>query len=290
MVALSNDDTIQAIETFRQSSSFTPGDAFSFQIRLSKDVSLPGRHDPAEYLDGLSVRVHGRVAVICAGNGGLCIELLSRGADDVIAFDTRNQYFNALESISGFHQDLNERSFSAVRDFPDESFGEFDQIFWAEGLEEIRDPVGPLECIIERLAPGGRLYLELWHGTHDADPQSINSWLPTEEAFEETIGRNSDRSIVAKLGGRNSKRKIYVIEKSGIRLTQEPVVSDDIDEVIAIIDDTDNLSTPKQSGSEDTVAEQLTQEKTPTPAKKRGRPRKKKTKTTSKRRTRQKKD
>lgn len=246
------------VTTFQQSSAFTPGDPFSFKIDISESVSLPGKFDSQEYVNGLSTPVNGRAAVVCPGNGGLCVELLRRGANEVVAIEPRNQFWRSLEAINGFNAAVNGKRFAIDHQFPKES--RFDLIIWPEGLDELRDPMTPLTSALDRLAPGGTLFIELTHGNQGPSPEHANSWRPTQGSFEETIEKLSGYSLRGSWTGRNSTRGIYEIGRDPAPQVQEPKPVEE--ELVVVIDETpDPEPAPKKT----------TKKKV---RKKRGRPRK----------------
>lgn len=204
-------DLATEVNKFRRSSAFTPGDPFSFSITLTEQIKLPGKFNPSSYLNGLSLPIPDRVAVICPGNGGLCVELLRRGAKEVVGFEPRNQYFTALTRISEFCRDALGRTFRVELRVPAAVEEQFDLILWPEGLEEIRDPLQPLYDTINALRSGGRLLIEVAHGPHGASPPRINSWRPGQQAFIDTVQINKDCKHTRTIKGRNASRVIHEI-------------------------------------------------------------------------------
>lgn len=202
------------VRQFAQSSSFTSGDPFSFSIKITDDVSLPGKFDPANYLNAVTSSIEGRVAVVCPGNGGLCVELLRRGAQEVIAFEPRNQFWKSLDAVSKFYNSVHGKTFEIIDKLPVEESGKFNTVIWSEGLDELRDPMKPLTEVLGCLVPRGRLFIELSHGTHKAAPEAINSWRPSPEAFAETIEGIENVAVKLRAEGRNASRTTYTIQNT----------------------------------------------------------------------------
>lgn len=206
------------VSTFSKSSAFTPGDAYSFRVRIADKIELPGKFDPALYLQ-FNPRIAGRVAVVCPANGGLCAELLRRGVREVVAFEPRNQYFKAIAAVAQFVERGLGRTFAVHTRMPTVADGEFETIFWPEGLEDLRDPKIPFEQTLACLAPGGNLYIEVHHGSHGALPKNTNCWRPSIAAFEQSVASLGSWPIRAKFSGRNAMRQIYTIHD-----TREPIL------------------------------------------------------------------
>lgn len=205
----------QQLKAFKQSSAFTPGDAFSFSIKFNEVLSLPGKYDPAAYLDKLGVDLSGNNCIVCPGNGGLCIELLKRGFQ-VSIFEPRTYYHQAITKVASFAAGILGKQVTNIRfqlnqTVPFET-GCYDTIIWSEGLDEIRDPAVPLKTVLGGLRPGGQLIIELNLGSHDVLPTSINSWKPTLANFEASIKKLDGFEIVGKRPGRNQMRTIFTIK------------------------------------------------------------------------------
>jgi len=214
-----------SVSTFSKSSAFTPGDAYSFRVRIADRIELPGKFDPSLYLQ-FNPRIVGRVAVVCPANGGLCAELLRRGASEVVAFEPRNQYFKAIAAVAQFVERGTGRTFIVHTRMPTVADGEFETIFWPEGLEDLRDPKTPFEQTLACLAPGGNLYIEVHHGTHGPLPKNTNCWRPTTTAFEQSIASLGSWPIRAKFSGRNALRQIYTIHDARERVVEEVAPSE----------------------------------------------------------------
>lgn len=210
----------QQLKAFRQSSSFTPGDTFSFSIKFNDTLSLPGKHDPAAYLDKSGVDLSGDVCVVCPANGGLCVELLKRGTRSVMVFEPRPIYQKAINEVTKFAAAALGKPVLGVRyqvtqNSPFES-NCYDTIIWSEGLEDIRDPANLLKAILNGLRPGGTLVIEVALGGHAVLPATINSWKPTAENFEASIKKFEGFEITAKRPGRNQMRTIYTIKNTKV--------------------------------------------------------------------------
>lgn len=198
------------IRVFKSSSSFTPGDAFSFSIRFGDDLKLPGKFDPAYYLERLGEDVSGkRVCVVCPGNAGLCVELLRLGAASVVAYEPRSLYQKALLTISEITKEAMGRTFDLDKTLNQKH--KHNLIFWTEGVDDIQDPKELIGLVLGSLACGGTLYLELAHGTNGAVPDSTNSWKPTKDGVAATVAAFAGLKIIGTRDGRNQTRSIYII-------------------------------------------------------------------------------
>jgi hypothetical protein len=214
MTAMQTQTLKQEIEKFRKSNIFTPGDPTSFSVKLNDEFTLPGKYDPVGWLDGYGVDARGNVAVICAANGGLAVELSRRGAVTVTTFEPRSQYFAALDAITKFYVAAGGKPITVIRSMPKSPSPTYDTIVWSEGLEQLRDPILPLKEALACLAPGGKLYIEVIHGTNGPCPAKINSWKPTPQGFEETIKALPDVKVAATKKGRKDLRTVYIIEST----------------------------------------------------------------------------
>lgn len=259
-----NTDTLALdVKTFAQSSAFTSGDPFSFSVKITDDISLPGKFEPSKYLNTITSAIDGRVAVVCPGNGGLCVELLRRGGLEVIAFEPRNQFWKSLDAVAEFYKSVNGKTFDIIDKLPVEDSGKFNTVIWSEGLDELRDPLGPLTEILGCLVPQGRMFIELAHGSHKASPEAINSWRPSPEAFAETIEAIENAVIVDKAPGRNDSRATYTIQNTE-------------DEPILIISEpeAENQDEPATAFANDAASDDNKVPEAPVKKKRRGRPRK----------------
>lgn len=202
----------QRIKAFKQSSAFSSGDNLSFSIKFTDELGLPGKYNPEAYMTTSNISVAGRVAVICPGNGGICVELLHRGAAVVEAFEPRSVYHKALPMVSGFCNAAIGKSFSYSIDKSLPQAGLYDLVVWTEGLDEIRDPAIHLVSALRSLRSGGELLIEVAHGTHGLLPNQTNSWKPTIDSFESSIKKLGDYEIASSRPGRNQLRIIYKIK------------------------------------------------------------------------------
>lgn len=208
------------LKTFKASSAFTPGDPLSFNVVLNEDYGLPGKYDAGDYIRSLGAAAavaDKNVLVVCPGNGGLCVEALKAGASTVVALEPRVVYDQALSRISDFTSEVIGTTFSR-RAMGAKVVEHFDVIIWPEGLDEIVHPRALFEEVLDSLAPGGHLYIEVAHGTHKPLPESTNSWRPTKEAFKETLNRYPSVSVVSELAGRDQVRTIYTLQFNGTRV------------------------------------------------------------------------
>lgn len=216
MVTMNNQALDHQIKTFKQSSSFTSGDALSFVVRFTDVLSLPGKYDPADYLRVDPDEVSGRVAVICPANGGLCVELIKRGSASVSAFEPRNIYHKSIAKVAEFCKASLGRTYGYSTTQSELEPDAYDLIVWSEGLDEIRDPAEFFRSVLRSLKPGGAIYIEVAHGAHGVLPKSTNAWRPTIDAFESTIAAIGGLTIEAKRPGRNQLRLIYKIVRAPV--------------------------------------------------------------------------
>lgn len=198
------------VQAFKTSSSFSGGDPFSFSISLDKDLKLPGRHDPVDYLKRLDADLKDKtVCVVCPGNGGLCVEALRAGAASVSAFELRSVYYKSLKAVSAFTKETLGREIDVLGALKPNYF---DVVIWSEGVDDIRDPSLVIESAIKSIAPGGVLYLEVAHGTAGAVPERTNSWKPSKDGLLATLGAYPSLKVSSETDGRNQVRKIYTVK------------------------------------------------------------------------------
>lgn len=251
MNALQTQTFKQEVEKFRKSNSFTPGDPTSFSIKLNDEVSLPGKYDPTGYLDGYGIETKGYVAIIHGANGGLAVEAIRRGAKSVLVYENRNQYFKALEGVNAFCLTALSRAFNISRFMPETTTkdADFDTIIWSEGMEQLPNPIQPIKAVLSRLAPSGKLYIEVIHGTNGPCPALIKSWKPKPESFEETIKAIPDVKIVGSKKGRKDLRTVYTIESTKPVVPQETAVAFKADPAGPLADAavTPTVLTPKKA-------------------------------------------
>lgn len=227
-------DSIESLKNqvnkLRHSSNFTAGDPGSFIVPIIKgQVELPGKYDPATYLDRLELRKLDNLAVVFPGNGGLCAEAVHRGANMVWAIEPRNQFNKAIISVNSLMVNAGKTGFSILTRIEDgidlSGNGKFDVIVWPEGLDLLSNPAESIKNIFTMVKSGGRLFIEVIHGTHEIPKSSVNSWKPKEEAFVTLVNSviGPDISLRA-MKGRLDKRIIYEITKVAAAKTSEPAV------------------------------------------------------------------
>jgi len=218
-------DIAAAVAKFAQSSAYRYGDNLSFQVPVTKEHSLPGRHDPADYCTDF--KTPGRAAVICPGNGGLVAQLFLQGATEVVAIEPRGRFHEPFKAVMKLFIEANPgKEIQVYTEFPSnpvhlKKIGTFDTILWFEGADDLGDPAA-FHLIAQMLKPSGRMKIELAHGTSVHTSGKINNWRPTDECFREHVEK------VAKLGpqgpGRLGTTKTYVVsEPKGVE-TPTPVV------------------------------------------------------------------
>jgi hypothetical protein len=209
----------ERVQAFKTSSSFSGGDPFSFSISLNKDLKLPGRHDPVDYLKKLDVSLKGKnVCVVCPGNAGLCVEALRAGAATVSAYELRPVYYKSLRAVASFAGEVLSKEIYIVDSLKP---GTYDVVIWSEGVDDIRDPKLVFDSAILSVVPGGTFYLELAHGTAGAVPDRTNCWRPSKDGLAATIKAYPALKVVVEADGRNQTRKIYTIKD-----TRTPVAED----------------------------------------------------------------
>jgi hypothetical protein len=210
------------IRTFKSSSSFTPGDAWSFSIVFDKDLQLPGKYDSDKYIKQLNIDLVGKsVLVVCPGNAGLCVSALKNGASTVVALEPRNIYHQSLISVSEFASEVIGATFN--HHMKDGDLAEsFDIVIWSEGLEDVPHPKNIIKKVLGSMKTGSTLYFEVNHGYHGVLPESINSWRPTKEAFKESLDGLASLKFMRELSGRGQTRTIYTIKNNSGRKIEIP--------------------------------------------------------------------
>lgn len=216
------------VDKFRHSSSFSPGDPGSFIVPIIKGaIELPGKYDPAAYLDRLELKSTSNIAVIYPGNGGLCAEAIHRGATTVWAVEPRNQFNKSLCSLNTFMLNAGKLGFSLLTSLEITPVdGIFDVVVWPEGLEQVNDPAYALKCALSMLKIGGRLFIEVVHGQQEIPQGKINSWRPKEEAFVKLLQLLFADAPLRAMKGRLDRRFIYEITKIAPKVTESPPQSE----------------------------------------------------------------
>ena len=222
-MTITSDDLDLRIRTFKSSSSFTPGDAWSFSIVFDKDLKLPGKYDSDEYIKQLDIDLVGKsVLVVCPGNAGLCVSALKNGASTVVALEPRNIYHHSLLLVSEFASEVIGSTFSQhVKD--KNIINNFDIVIWSEGLEDVPHPKSIIKNVIESMKTGSTLYFEVNHGYHGILPESINSWRPTKEAFKESLNSFASLKFTRELAGRGQTRTIHTIMNNSDQKIENPI-------------------------------------------------------------------
>jgi len=208
-------DIAAAVAKFAQSSAYRYGDNLCFQVPVTKEHVLPGRHDPLDYITDF--KTPGRAAVICPGNGGMIAALFLQGATEVVAIEPRGRFHEPLKAVMKLFIEANPgKQVEVFTEFPTakehlKKTGTFDSILWFEGADEIGDP-SLIHLLAQMLKPNGRLKIELPHGTSVHTTGKINNWRPTAECWRAHVEQ------VAKCGaqhpGRLGTTKTYVISPS----------------------------------------------------------------------------
>lgn len=217
-------DLSAEVARFVKSSAYQFGDRTGFCINLAEGVILPGKCSPSSYLDGLGLdKLPEKVMVICSGNGGLAVECFARGAKTVVAVEPRSRYNQGVQGVKRLLDTLwrlEKKHDRALLWHPhwlkvgkDQGFKDFDLILWPEGVEEVTTPKETFQAVVDCLAPGGRLMVELTHGTHQW-VDKINSWRPTGHAVNE-MAEALFGGRPTKSNGRSATSKIYTLTLPG---------------------------------------------------------------------------
>jgi hypothetical protein len=219
-------DIAAAVQKFAASSAYRYGDNLSFQVPVTKEHRLPGRHDPEDYLTDF--KTPGRAAVICPGNGGLVAQLFLNGATEVVAIEPRDRWHEPLKAVMKLFIEANPgKQIQVYTEFPTlkehiKKIGTFDTILWFEGADDLGDP-SVFHLVAQMLKPNGRMKIELAHGTSVHTSGKINNWRPTAECFREHVEK------VAKLGvqgpGRLGTTKTYVVTEPKAAEASTPVTA-----------------------------------------------------------------
>jgi hypothetical protein len=201
----------QEAERLAASSKFTGGNPLSFKITLDEGASLPGRYDPAEYLDGLGLTNFSgmTVVIVCAGNGGLVAEAIKRGAKLALSCEPRFHYHQSLPVVLGMISKPEGVKTGYLPSWPrgDE---QADLVIWPDGLQDSRHPRMILRKVFSMLKPGGAAYIEAVIGGMNKPGETVNTWKPTQDALESTLLDEAPEFSLEKVGpGRLTNRVIY---------------------------------------------------------------------------------
>ncbi len=209
---------------FARSSSYQYGDRTSFGVRLTNEILLPGKCSAAKYLDDLGLdKVPERVMVVCPGNGGLVTECFLRGAKFVLVCETRPRFEQGIQGVLRLLttawrlENKHKLTHQRIDDWPEvgreQGFADMDLILWSEGVDEITFPKKIFRGVADCLSPGGRLIVEINHGTNKW-VEEINSWRPNGHAVldmvDEIFGTPPETSA-----GRLSTSRIYTLTLPG---------------------------------------------------------------------------
>ena len=209
------------VEQFIKSSSYQFGDRTGFSVKLTPVLTLPGRCDPGAYLDLLGLdKLPERVMVICGGNGGLAVECFSRGAKQVVVLESRTRFNKGIQGVKRLLdtywrlENIQDCVLEWQPNWPrmgrDGGHQNYDLILWPEGVDEITTPRATFQAVADCLAPGGRLIVELAHGTHQY-VEKINSWRPTGHAVNDMAEDVFGERPTTKIGGRGATMQIYTL-------------------------------------------------------------------------------
>jgi hypothetical protein len=201
----------QEAERLAASSKFTGGNPLSFKITLEDGALLPGRYDPADYLDSLDLTNFSgmTVVIICAGNGGLVAEVVKRGAKLALSCEPRFHYHQSLPVVLGMIPKPEGAKTGYLSSWPrgDE---QADLVIWPDGLQDSQTPRSILRKVFSMMKPGGAAYIEAVIGDMGKPGESVNCWKPTEAALESTILDEAPEFSLEKIGpGRLTNRVIY---------------------------------------------------------------------------------
>lgn len=194
----------------KRSSHFTAGDYSSFSIPIVRgQLELPGKYNPAAYFDAIDIKSTTSVGIYFAGNGGLCVEALHRGASSVFCFEARSQNIKALQEVNKIMEEATSKKF----EISSSAWGvnDLDLIIWPEGIDQVGYPVDILASLYGKISARGKLVVEVTHGQQTESTGSITSWKPDERTFLEAIKRVCKDAYVRAMKGRLDRRVIYEI-------------------------------------------------------------------------------
>lgn len=215
------------VVAFSKSSAYRYGDPGSFSVAICDGIELPGKSDPSDFLVNIGCQgLPKRVLIVCPGNGGLVSACLHAGSDDVVALEPRRWFHSPLESVMDLMargmeaEGVEGKSARLIKQFPQDEdeqkrLGKFDLIIWPEATDVVSEPKKTYASIAAALNHGGKLIIEMYHGSHGA-VDKINMWRPTSEAFFDVLKGCFDFVVTDRLPGRvNPRGCIYTIVKSG---------------------------------------------------------------------------
>jgi len=188
--------TAERVAAILGSGSFVRDDPFSFKVPLSDTDGLPGKYDPAEYLNHLELpNKPERVLVVGAANGGLTAALVRSGCLDVAMVEPRVRYRKTLglviSTLAQAHKGLQAQVCPIWPTKPEHaaSLGQFDLILWADGLASCQMPGQTLALLLTLLKPEGRMFVEVLCGNDSAPSPQHDGWAPSEGAFLQFMQR-----------------------------------------------------------------------------------------------------
>lgn len=218
---------IAKIDKIRYSSAWASGDRTTFKMPVLPGIDLPGADDPVAYAArALQCAKYtppekARIAIFGAGLGGLGAHFLNMGASQVVLIEPRFRYHTALDLIvpvlDEIHAPEHTDTVKAFKAWPQvghiQSLGQFNLVIAPEGFEESADPVETLAALLAMTMVGGRLVIEVTHGEAKTAPAGkVNSWRPTQEAFEALLTQMNAEAKWTVGTGRGDNRRIYGIE------------------------------------------------------------------------------
>jgi len=212
---------VKMVETFAKSSAYRYGDKLSFQVPMGKELSLPGKYSPVGYVPQVTGK---RCAVVCPGNGGLIAQLYEAGAKEVVAIEPRGRFHKPLGQVLKLYNEINTPGPTAVfTDWPitaahSQKLGKFDVILWYEGFDEANRPDCVLDTLYKTINPGGSLTVEVFHGSSSHTSGRINSWRPSQLAWNVVADLVAGRAPIG-VPGRLDNSKVYVLSKPLIAVT-----------------------------------------------------------------------
>lgn len=249
------EDTIKRVA---KSSAFSGNGILTFSVPIGRDhkdrvLELPGKHDPAAYLESLEgfdlQDKDADVAVVCAGNGGLAAELILNGFKSVECFEPRYLSEDGLKAATKVLSEFSEFELNTcLRSkfaWPTITDKKYDYILFPAGLDTTKSPMDQLELLLFLLKPNGVLFIEFALGSSTKVSGSMNSWRPTKKTFETTINSLGSFSVNHLMNGRLDNTIIYKISHELLVIAD---INDNIEESSPVVQLQDNsIDTPKSS-------------------------------------------
>jgi len=214
----------EQVISLQKSSIYRFGDRLGFSVPITAELTLPGRHDPIDYVRDFTSP--GRALVVCPGNGGIATQLLLQGASSVVVIEPRDRFHDALKAVVKLFIEAHPgNQVEVFTDFPTTAehvrkLGYFDSIVWFEGTDEIGDPE-VVQQVARTLKSTGRMKIEVAHGTSTHMIGKINNWRPTVECFAKCV-EHVGAVITAPSAGRLGTTKIFTVTAPSVLIAAQP--------------------------------------------------------------------